>query len=111
MTPFDYVSPDRMDCHAAREVATHAAAHGWHAVGFAGLAASDTPGRIDETLVLHSPDRRVEIWLMMHDVDDAGNASDIWWRSRQSGSPAVHDVHLLRNMIRELGVIDLTAVA
>lgn len=108
---FEYVTPDRMDCHTAHDIHTHAAAHGWHTVGFRGLAGSDTPGRIDETLVLNTPDRTLEIWLFMHDVDGDGVASDTWWRARTAGTPAVEDLQLLRNLIRELGVINLTAVA
>lgn len=107
--PFEQTTPDRLDCHTAHHIAAHAAAHGWHTVAYRGLAGSDTPGRVDETLVLRSPDQRVEVWLMMHDVDDAGIPDDLWWRIPKM--PAVHDLQLLRNLIRELGVIDLRTVA
>ncbi len=107
MTPFEYVTPDRLDCHTAHKIAAIAARNGWHAVGFRGLASSDDPARVDETLELHSPDRDVEIWLMMHDVDGDGRADNIWWRQVGPGRPSVDRLELLCDLIDELGVIDL----
>lgn len=106
------VDPTEMACATGRELGHFARAHGWRASGFIELAWSEAPERIDETLHLTAPNG-LEVWLFLYDI--AADGVPVRWRwcplRGSDHGPWQDDLQALRNLIRDLGHIDLTEVA